>query len=373
MPSDVSFDQEYWRDVTRKFLETTSPLTAVRALEEDPDGFSRHWWVDAAELGWTSLLVPEDLGGGSLSGQGLLELTIVAEEMGRMVAPGPLIPVNVAALAIAQQGRPEQIDLLLPGILSGTLVATWCAWEPDTPSRAAAVRAVPDGGGFRLQGTTSPVEAAGQADWLLVAADAPSGPTEVLVRADTPGLKITSLDGIDLVRRFGGVEFDDVFVEPDDVLGLVGGAAAAIERQAQVAIVLQTAETMGVTQRVFDFTLDYMFDRHSFGRQLASYQALKHRFADMKMWLEAGHAAAGAGAVAVQEQTADAAELVSVAKSYIGDHATALIQECVQMHGGMGVTWDHDLHLYLRRATLNRFIYGSPEAHRERIATLLDV
>jgi alkylation response protein AidB-like acyl-CoA dehydrogenase len=128
---------------------------------------------------------------------------------------------------------------------------------------------------------------------------------------------------------------------------------------------------VGATDRVFETTLAYMFDRFSFGRPLASYQALKHRFADAKLWLEACRATTAAAARAVHEDAPDATELVSAAKSYVGDKATEIIQECVQMHGGMGVTWEHDIHLYLRRVTQNRVMYGTPIEHRERIATLL--
>ena len=124
-------------------------------------------------------------------------------------------------------------------------------------------------------------------------------------------------------------------------------------------------------ERVFEFTMEWAFDRYSFGRPLASYQALKHRFADMKTWLEASQGTAAAAARAVQAKADNANELVSVAKSYIGEHCTDIMQDCVQMHGGIGVTWEHDIHLYLRRATLNRGMYGTPNQHRERICTLL--
>ncbi|MEV0478975.1 acyl-CoA dehydrogenase family protein [Streptomyces prunicolor] len=151
----------------------------------------------------------------------------------------------------------------------------------------------------------------------------------------------------------------------------MGRAEPLVERQLQVAIVLQSAETCGALERVFEFTTQWAFDRYSFGRPLASYQALKHRFADMKTWIEACHATTGAAARAVQDGAEDAAELVSVAKSYVGSRSTQILQDCVQMHGGIGVTWEHDLHLYLRRATVNRALYGTPEDHRLRIADII--
>ena len=155
------------------------------------------------------------------------------------------------------------------------------------------------------------------------------------------------------------------------MVGTVGGAGPDVERQLQIGLVLQNAETVGATERVFEFTLEYCRDRVSFGRPIGSYQALKHRLADIKLWLEACHGTATASARAVATRSGDASELVSVAKSYIGDRCPAIIQDCVQMHGGIGVTWDADLHLYLRRVAQNAALYGSVRQHRERLATLL--
>jgi alkylation response protein AidB-like acyl-CoA dehydrogenase len=227
------------------------------------------------------------------------------------------------------------------------------------------------GDGFVLTGTKAPVEAGAEADVLLVTARTGDGLTQFLVPATTTGITFAPMESLDLVKRFASVHFDGVAVPASSVVGSVGSAAVDVERQLQVALVLQAAETVGATDRVFEFTVEYAFDRFSFGRPLASYQALKHRFADMKLWLEACHATATSAAQAVQAQTDRAAELVSVAKSYIGDHATEIIQDCVQMHGGIGVTWEHNIHLYLRRATLNRGLYGTPNDHRERLAALL--
>ena len=170
----------------------------------------------------------------------------------------------------------------------------------------------------------------------------------------------------------GGVGF-----EPGDMGGGVvrpaGPAEAAVNRQVQVAAALQCAETVGAVQRVFEFTVQWAFDRYSFGRPLASYQALKHRFADSKTWLEACLATAGAAAHATSQRAADADALASVAKSYVGQRATDIIQDCVQLHGGIGVTWEHDIHLYLRRATVNRVMFGTPGEHRRRLAGILGV
>ena len=375
MKLDLSPDQELVRDTTRRFLASQTPLTTVRALADDPRGYDPAWWRQGAELGWTAMLVPEEYGGGSLTGQGLLELAMISEEMGRLVSPGPLAPTNVVAAALAADGSEKQRADVLPAIVAGELVAAWCVAEPGGAWGPAGVtlEARPSGGGFVLTGTKSPVEAGAQADRLLVTARTADGLVQLLVPPDSPGLSITPLRSLDFTRRFAKVTFSDVEVGADAVVGDPGQAAAAAERQLQIALVLQCAETAGILDRVFAFTVEYAFDRSSFGRPLASYQALKHRFADMKMWLEACHATAQGAAEAVEAGSGSAAELVSVAKAYIGDHATEILQDCVQMHGGIGVTWDHDIHLYLRRATVNRALYGTPDQHRERLAALLGI
>lgn len=374
MELELTNDQQLFRETTRKFLETSTPLTVVREIAaENPDGFDRDWWRRGAELGWTSMLVPEDLGGGSVSGEGVMDLQLIAEEMGRLVSPGPLLPTNLVAAALSQAGAAGQHDDVVAGLVSGETIATWAVAEPGgswSPAEAQ-LQADPADGGFVLRGDKTAVEAAGQADYFLASARTGEGLTQFLVPAETPGISVTPLESLDLVRRFGRVTFDNVEVPATAVVGEVGGAAAEIERLLQFALIMQCAEMVGAIDQVFTFTLEYSFDRFSFGRALASYQALKHRFADMKLWLEASHATSGAAARAVQAGADNAAELVSVAKSYIGDHGPALLQDCVQMHGGIGVTWDHDLHLYIRRVTQDRVLFGAPSDHRERIATLI--
>ena len=373
MQLDLSPDQEFLQETTKKFLESESPLTTVRRLADEPAGFERSWWRRGTELGWTSMLVPEEYGGGSLAGEGLLDLVLVAEQMGRLVSPGPLLPTNVVAATVAESGTADQREGVLPAIVAGDALATWCFTEPGGGWDAASVQlqATPEGDGFVLTGTKSPVEAAAEAEHFLVTARTSGGLTQFLLPAGTPGVVVTPMQSLDLVRRFGEVRFDAVQVPGSAVVGHLDAAGDDVERQLQIALALQCAETVGATDRVFEFTTEYAFDRYSFGRPLASYQALKHRFADMKLWLEACQATATAAARAVQARADNAAELVSVAKSYIGDHATEIIQDCVQMHGGIGVTWEHNIHLYLRRATLNWGLYGTPDQHRERIAVLL--
>jgi alkylation response protein AidB-like acyl-CoA dehydrogenase len=378
----LSPDQSFFQETTRRFLEGQAPLTRVRELADEPAGFERGWWRRGADLGWTAFLVPEDHGGGTLSGGGVADLAIVAEEFGRLVSPGPLHPTNIVAAAIAASGTPEQQAEVLPGIVSGDLVATWCFHEPGRAWRPGDVELVArrSGDGFVLAGTKTMVEAAGEADWLLVTArpDAGEGLAQFLVKADTPGVTVSPMNAIDLVRRFGQVAFDDVAVAGAARVGS-GDATDDVERQLQIGATLECAQMAGAAARVLDFTVQYAFDRYSFGRPLASYQALKHRFADMKLVLEATHAtvdgaaqaidgAAGMGNGTGGAPAMSASRLVSAAKVYAGDRVPELVQDCVQIHGGIGVTWEHDIHLYLRRVTLARALYGTPDDHRERLA-----
>ena len=333
MELDLSEDQAFFAQTTRKFLAAESPIATVRALEASEDGFDRDFWRRGCELGWTSMLVSEADGGGSLSSHGILDLVLVAEEMGAAVAPGPLVPVSVVASTISLHGSAAQKDAWLPGLLSGDLIGAW------------------------VTGDGAIVEAGAQADVFLVTDD--SG-RQRLVAADDA--TVTPLAGLDLVRRFARVDV------PADAGEAIGGDGA---HELHVAVALQSAETCGVMQRVFDMTLEYMGDRYSFGRPISSYQALKHRMADNKMYLEASHGIASAAARAIAEGAPNAGVFVSAAKSYIGGLATEVIQDCVQLHGGIGVTWEHDLHLYLRRATVNRAMYGTAVDHRDRITAAL--
>src|SRR5262249_45910555 len=172
-------------------------------------------------------------------------------------------------------------------------------------------------------------------------------------------------------RRFSVVQFDHVRVPASALIGRAGEARDDVERQLQQALVLLSAEAVGAMQAAFDMTVEWAFDRYSFGRPLASYQALKHRFPPMATWLQASHAISDEAASAVTEGRPDAGELVSAAKAYVGEYGAELLQDCVQLHGGIGVTFEHDLHLFLRRLTLLRTLLGTPDAHRRRLARLV--
>jgi alkylation response protein AidB-like acyl-CoA dehydrogenase len=257
----------------------------------------------------------------------------------------------------------------IEALVAGELIASWAVYEPrggwaplDTTVTATAT---PDG--FRIDGVKDRVEAGSDADVILVVARGDDGLQQFLVPADAPGLTVESQESVDLVKRYARVTFDGVTVGSEAVVGSPGQTEALIRRQAQVAQVLQCAEVVGVLETVLGFTIQWALDRHSFGRPLASYQALKHRFADMKIWLEACRATTRAAIAAVGARADDADVSASVAKSYVGEHAAPMLQHCVQLHGGIGVTWEHDLHLFLRRVTLYRSMFGTPEDHNLRV------
>jgi alkylation response protein AidB-like acyl-CoA dehydrogenase len=233
-----------------------------------------------------------------------------------------------------------------------------------------ALRADRDGDGYVLTGIKSPVEAGAQADHLLVTATADAGLTQFLVPADAGGLSVTPLRSVDLVRRYARVEFDGVRLDASALVGPPGGAAADVEHQLRLASVIQAAEMTGAADTAFDITLDWAFSRYSFGRPLASYQEIKHRFADMKMWLEASHGLADSAARHVSRDDDDSAIATSAAKAYGGQYLAELVQDCVQLHGGIGVTYEHDLHLFLRRVTVDRLTHGTPAEHHRRIGAL---
>jgi alkylation response protein AidB-like acyl-CoA dehydrogenase len=359
---ELSHDQAFFQDTTAKFLAAHAPVDELRRLRDDPAGFDRDYWKRGAELGWTTLLVSEANGGGSISGRGLVDLTLIAHEFGHAAAPGPFQPTNVVAAALSDTGAEPSV---LEDLVAGTSIASWCD-HVDTNS----IDIRPEGSDLVLRGVRRPVESAGDADHFLVTGRTDEGLTQVLVRRDTPGVTIQPLDTVDLTRRFSTVRFDDVRVPASAAVGEVGGAGAQAERQLQLGLVMANAESVGAMQRAFDMTVEWAFNRYSFGRPLASYQELKHRFADMKSWLEGGHAISDAAAAAVQDGTADARELVSAAKAFIGHYGVELVQDCVQLHGGIGVTFEHDLHLFLRRVSLNYSLLGTPADHRQRIAEL---
>jgi len=367
----LSSDQELFSETTAKLLDELVPVGELRRLREDPNGFDRGYWRRGAELGWMSLLVGEEHGGGSIGDHGLVDLALVAYQFGRYAAPGPLAVANVVAATLSETGHGADV---IEGLVSGTRLATWALGEPAPGDRLGDITLDirVEGDEVVLNGVKRPVESAAGADHLLVTGRTGAGLTQVLVPAGTAGVTLAPMDSVDMTRRFAVVTFEEARLPGASVVGNVSSADEQVGRQVERAVAIACAESVGTMQTAFDMTVEWAFDRYSFGRPLASYQELKHRFADMKTWLEASHAISDAATGAVASGSPDAAELLSTAKSFIGDYGSELLQDCVQIHGGIGLTFEHDLHLYLRRHTLDRALYGTPTDHRQRITDIIE-
>ena len=372
MTEAVSPERLLFASTAQAFLEKEAPLSRVRALHEAGTSFEPGWWRRAAELGWASLLVPEELGGGSVSGNGVADLVLVAEQIGKTVAPGPLHPVSTVLAGLVDAEDNDRHAATIEALVSGELVASWAVYEPGKPwaPLARTVTATPTDTGHRIDGVKDRVEAGAQSGVVLVVAQCDGAVRQFLVPTDAPGVEVEEQRSLDLVKRYARVRFDGVAVDESAAVGTAEETATLIERQSQIAQILQCAEVVGILDTVMDMTVQWAFDRHSFGRPLASYQALKHRFADMKIWLEACRATTRAAIADVSGPAPGAEMSVSVAKSYVGEHAPGMLQHCIQLHGGIGVTWEHDLHLFLRRVTLYRSMFGTPEEHNLRVYAL---
>lgn len=367
----LTSDQEMLRDMTARYLGDHVPLSRQRKdLRHDPAGFDPAYWTGGAELGWTSLLVPEEHGGGSVSGRGAVDLALLAYEFGRHAAPGPLVDCNVVASALSGQDSDLQRGVLGEIIAGATIAANCLGAAPWQKPDEASVTIRNDGDDVVIDGTIRPVESARQAGYFLVTGRSDGGMTQVLVPASAAGIEIRALKGMDVTRRFAAVSFDGVRAPASALVGGFGRADGQVARQIQSAAVILSAESVGAMDAAFEMTLDWAFNRYTFGRALASYQALKHRFADMKSWLEASHAVSDAAADAVADESDLAAETASAAKAYIGEQGPELAQDCVQLHGGIGVTYEHDLHFFLRRVTVDRLLYGTPAEHRRLLAQM---
>jgi alkylation response protein AidB-like acyl-CoA dehydrogenase len=362
---DLTDDQALFHETTARFIETELPRERTRAWHEREAGFDPAWLARSAALGWFSMLVPEADGGGSVSDNPLADAALVAEELGRQVQPGPFIPMNVALGAIARHGAPECRATLLSAAVAGQQVVTWAAaddrggWDLGAGVTVTAVE-----GGYRVSGRRGQVQEAGQADRLLVAGTLDGEPVQVLVPRTAPGVALAPLATLDLSRRMADLRLDAVEVPAD---ALVGGGAAVLERMQRQAAVLAAVETVGAMDTLFAMTVAYARDRVAFGRPIGSFQALKHLMADLALSLEVAKAAATAAVGAVGRERDDAAEVASMAAAAIGESGNELAQQCLQIHGGIGYTWEHDLHLLMRRIQTNSVLYGTPTWHREQV------
>jgi alkylation response protein AidB-like acyl-CoA dehydrogenase len=364
----LSEDLDLLRAATARFARAEWPIEKLRAAADGGATAGASYLHGAAELGWFAALAPEEHGGGTISGTGLLDAAVIALERGRTLQPGPFVPMNVVAAALARDGTPEQRAEVLPGLTAGTIVAAWAAagpgggWETGEAIRWAAVP-----GGYALTGTAALVQDADWADLFLVTAGGDDGISQFLVPAGTPGLLVRPVRSIDLSRSFCEVQLTGVEVRAGALVGAPGRALAAVEHQLEVASVLTVAETIGTMDQDFELALQYAKDRIAFGRPIGSFQAVKHLLADTSLLLEASRTVADKAARAAGGGDAGL-ELASVAKAYVGESAVQLGQNCFQVFAGIGFTWEHDQHLYLRRLTMDAALFGDPAWHRRRLA-----
>lgn len=298
------------------------------------------------------------------------DAVIVAEERGRTVQPGPFVATNVVAFALTDAGSRHQKEAWLPHLAGGELSAAWAISDGSGTPEAGALTARATNTGFELSGTAGLVSEGASVGLLLVTALGDSGETvQCLVPSDAVGVEITQLTGLDITREFANVTFRGVHVPEDGVLTSTD-PGSLLDRLIDVAATLSVAESVGAMSRLIEFTVGYAKDRTAFGRPIGSFQALKHLLADTSFLVEVSAGGATAAAHAVGDRTADASEIASIAKAYVGDAGVAVAQACQQAHGGIGFTWEHDLHFYLRRLAVDRVLYGDPSWHRERICRI---
>jgi alkylation response protein AidB-like acyl-CoA dehydrogenase len=362
-------DREADRAAAAALIAERCPPARVRAMAEAgaPDG--PDLVPGAAELGWLGLLVPPEAGG---RGGRVVDAAAVAEERGRALQPGPFVPSSVVARALAAAGSAELRATVLPALVAARELASWAAFGPagdwDPGGRARVVTS--DGGAAVVDGSFGLVPDAGLVDWLLVAAAEGDGTSQLLLRRDAPGVTVTSLESLDLTRTLWEVRLDGVEVPASARVGPAGGAGAALAAQLDLAVALALAETVGTMDHLFEWTVAYARGRTAFGRPIGSFQAMKHLLADTSRLLETSKAVALATARALDDDPASAAEVASMAKSYVAEAAVELAHACWQTFGGVAYTWDHDFHLHLRRLTADAALYGDAAWHNERVCTI---
>ncbi|QNJ93316.1 acyl-CoA/acyl-ACP dehydrogenase [Mycolicibacterium fluoranthenivorans] len=357
------------RDVMRAFLAKHSSESAVRAQLDGEPGYDESAWRTAADqIGLQSLAIPEEFGG---AGYGFDELAIVMEETGRALYTGPVLSTVVLATnALLCSQDKNACEQYLPAIAAGELVATVAVtehaahWDPDD----ITVTAQPSGAGWVLTGTKPYVLDGASAGLLVVAARTPAGVSLFCVEAPADGLRIEPRDVLDLSRRFASVTFD---ATPAVLLGADGAGWPVLADVFDRAIVALACEQVGGTAAVLDATVDYLKVRHQFGRAIGSFQALKHRCADMLVELESARSAAAYASTAVANSAVDLSTAASIAKTYCSKAFYHVAAESIQMHGGIGFTWEHPAHLYFKRAKSAEVLFGSPSWHRERLAGLI--
>ncbi|GAB3013329.1 acyl-CoA dehydrogenase family protein [Mycobacterium bourgelatii] len=355
------------RDAVREFLAETSPSETVRTLMATDTGFDATTWRKlAGELGLTGIAVPETWGG---AGAGMTELAVVFEEMGAALLCAPFFStVALAIPALLASGDRSAIENFVPSLVDGSCTATLILndqlgpWNPEN----VALRAERGGTRYLIHGSARQVLDGHTADIILAAAHTDAGISLFAVLAGAEGLRRTPLAGVDRTRKVACVEFDGVAAQP---IGTAGDAADYLARTSDAAIVALAAEQVGAGQRCLDMAVDYAKNRIQFGRPIGSFQAIKHRCADMLVLIEGARSAASHAA-----DVADPGELptaASVAKMVCSEAFLQVAVDNMRIHGGIGFTWEHDAHLYVRRAKAGQLMFGSPDYHAQRLAELV--
>ena len=371
-------EQELLRSTARKFFENECGSDTVRRLMETPEGISPDLWTKLAEQGWLGLVYPEAYDG---MGLGLVDLVVLMEEMGRAVVPGPYFSaVLLGGLAIAEAGSEAQKKEWLPKIAAGDRRVALAWMEPSAQLGPAGVTltAVEKGGKYTLSGTKLFVHDAHTADALVVAARTrpgagADGVSLFLLPKGTKGLEVTLLPTMDQTRKLCEVALSDVAVGPDGLLGAAGAGWTPLARVLDRATVALCAEMCGGAQKVLDMTVEYAKIRQAFGRPIGSYQGVKHRRRTC-WWTSRTASPSRTTRRGRSTRTRPEAPLaVSMAKAYVSDAYRRVAAAGIQLHGGIGFTWEHDLHLYFKRAKGSEFTFGDATHHRERVAQLVNL
>ncbi len=361
-------EQEALRDVMRGFLQKYSSETDVRTVMDGDAGYEAAAWRTAAEqIGVQGLAIPEEMGGG---GYGFDELAIVMEETGRTLFPAPLLSTAVLATSTLLSVGGAHAGDLLARIAGGDLIATLAVsetklhWDPPDIKTVAGQSS----GRWLLSGAKPYVLDGAQADVILVAARTTAGVTLFAVKSGADGLSVDPLDAMDKTRRFAAVNLDNT---PAVLLGEEGTGWDRLSDVYDHALAALACEQAGGAQAALEMTVEYLNVRHQFGRPIGSFQAIKHRCADLLVEVESARSAAAYASGAVAAGAEDASVAASIAKVYCSQAFYHVAAETIQMHGGIGFTWEHPAHLYFKRAKSSEALFGWPADHRDRIATLI--
>jgi alkylation response protein AidB-like acyl-CoA dehydrogenase len=372
-------DQEMLRATARKFFENECASEFVRARMGEDAGFTEEFWAKLAEQGWLGLVYPEVYGG---AGLGFVDLTVLMEEMGRAVVPGPFFStVLLGGLTILECGSDAQKKEWLPRIAEGQARVTLAWTEPNARWDPAGVTttATAAGGGFTLNGTKLFVPDAHTAQAAVVVTrtsvgtSAEEGISLFLVPTNARGVTVTRLPTMDQTRKLCEVKLENVAVPASALVGARDGGWPPLSRVVQRATVALCAEMCGGAQKVLDMTTEYAKIRVAFGKPIGSYQGVKHKAADMLVDVENAKSLTYYAAWAVDENVPEAALAASMAKAYTSDAFRKVAGTGIQLHGGIGFTWEHDLHLYFKRAKASEFTFGDATYHREKVAQLIDL